>query len=271
MDRVRHRPGASSSREADRDIEILSLVNKRPSHNAYPKYLRKRRDLLRSSAHLIGIDLLRGSVRSPLVDEVPTAPYYITLSRANHRPNVVVWLIQFQHALPILPVPLTEPDPDVHLDMNAALAAVYERCGYATLIDYHRPPPPDRADQQTIVGRIEIDKLDGISNSHTIYGIQVQHKEKNMKGSRLTRRNFLQLSATTATVAFLAGCAVPAPPEPAESAAESDGADVEVLGTGEIVLNQWDGIGGPDGVVMTQMIKDFAGWFRIRFTLLIHR
>ena len=41
-------------------IEILSPVNKRPSHEAYLAYRRKRRDFLRSEVHLLEIDLLRG-------------------------------------------------------------------------------------------------------------------------------------------------------------------------------------------------------------------
>jgi hypothetical protein len=41
-------------------IAILSPINKRPGHEAHDEYLRKRRDLLRSSVHLIEIDLLRG-------------------------------------------------------------------------------------------------------------------------------------------------------------------------------------------------------------------
>jgi hypothetical protein len=53
-----------------------------------------------------------------------------------------VWPIQIQDALPLLPVPLLEPDPDVPLDLGVAVAAVYERGGYASLIDYHQPPPP---------------------------------------------------------------------------------------------------------------------------------
>jgi hypothetical protein len=123
-------------------IEILSPVNKRAGHDAHRDYLRKRRDLLRSAAHLLEIDLLRGGERPPLEEPVPRAPYYVTLSRAERRPTVEVWPIQLSDELPVLPVPLLEPDPDVPLDLGAAVAAVYERGGYASLIDYHRPPPP---------------------------------------------------------------------------------------------------------------------------------
>ena len=123
-------------------IEILSPVNKRPGHDAYLDYRRKRRDLLHSAAHLIEIDLLRNGERPPLERPVPPAPYYVFLCRANHRPRVEVWPIQIKDTLPVLPVPLLEPDPDVPLDLGAAVASVYERGGYASQIDYRQPPPP---------------------------------------------------------------------------------------------------------------------------------
>lgn len=123
-------------------IEVLSPVNKRPGHEAHHDYLRKRRELLRSDAHLIELDLLRAGERPPLERPVPPAPYYVVLSRADRRPLVEVWPIQLWEPLPTLPVPLLEPDPDAPLDLSSALAAVYERGAYARLIDYRRAPPP---------------------------------------------------------------------------------------------------------------------------------
>ena len=122
-------------------IEILSPVNKQAGREARGEYLRKRRELLRSSAHLIEIDLLRAGRRPPLQRPLPPAPYYVILSRADCRPDVDVWPIQLSEKLPTIPVPLVEPDPDVALDLGAVVAAVYERGGYATLIDYSQPPP----------------------------------------------------------------------------------------------------------------------------------
>jgi len=123
-------------------IEILSPVNKQPGREAHDEYLRKRRELLRSSVHLIEIDLLRAGRRPPLERPVPVAPYYVVLSRVDRRPYVDVWPIQLCEKLPTIPVPLVDPDPDVALDLGAVVAAVYERGGYATLIDYSQPPPP---------------------------------------------------------------------------------------------------------------------------------
>ena len=53
-----------------------------------------------------------------------------------------VWPIQLPDPLPVLPIPLLEPDPDVPLDLGAAVASVYERAAYAAQIDYRQPPPP---------------------------------------------------------------------------------------------------------------------------------
>jgi len=133
---------ATASQQLVTVVEILSPVNKRPSHDAYLAYQRKRRDILRSEVHLLEIDLLRGGERPPLARPVPAAPYYVVLSRANRRPTVEVWPLQLADRLPVLPVPLLEPDPDVPLDLGAVVASVYERGAYASQIDYQQPPPP---------------------------------------------------------------------------------------------------------------------------------
>ena len=131
-------------------IEILSPVNKKRGHPAYDHYLKKRRDLLYSQVHLIEIDLLRGGTRPPLVNPVPRAPYYITLARVEQRPQVAVWPLQFQDRLPVIPIPLLRPDPDVPLDLQAAVASVYERGGYADLVDYRKDvPPPALAEEES--------------------------------------------------------------------------------------------------------------------------
>ncbi len=132
----------SDSLELVTAIEILSPANKQRGHDACVTYRRKRRELLRSSAHMIEIDLLRGGERPPLETPVPPAPYYITLSRWEDRPKVKVWPIQLRDKLPAIPVPLREPDADVMLELAAVVASVYERGGYATIIDYRQPPPP---------------------------------------------------------------------------------------------------------------------------------
>ncbi len=123
-------------------IEILSPVNKRRSHDAFQDYQRKRRDLFRSSAHLLEIDLLRGGERRLPERDVPATSYLIALSRADRRPKMELWPILLSAALPVLPVPLREPDPDAPLDLGACVATLYDDGRYDLLIDYSRPPPP---------------------------------------------------------------------------------------------------------------------------------
>lgn len=123
-------------------IEILSPVNKRSGHDAHIDYLRKRRDILRSSAHLLEIDLLRAGNRPPLEQSVPPASYYVMLSKATHRPHVKVWPIPLNAHLPVVSVPLLEPDPDIPLELGVLVKSVYDRGGYDARIDYTQPIPP---------------------------------------------------------------------------------------------------------------------------------
>jgi hypothetical protein len=124
-------------------VAILSFANKRPGPTTYLTYRRKRRALLASAAHLLEIDLLRAGERPPLAEPLPEAPYFIIRSRAERRPVAEVWPLHLQEPLPILPVPLLPPDPDVPLDLGRALATLYDRSGYDRRIDYtQRPPAP---------------------------------------------------------------------------------------------------------------------------------
>lgn len=130
-------------------IEILSPANKRTGHDAREEYLSKRRALLRSDAHLIELDLLKGGERMPLEKPVPQAAYYVVLSRSYRRPIVEVWPIQLWEKLPTIPVPLLRPDPDVLLDLSAIVATVYERGAYDRVIDYRQPPPSPLTDAES--------------------------------------------------------------------------------------------------------------------------
>jgi hypothetical protein len=122
-------------------IEILSPSNKRPGTESFETYQRKRRDLLRSDAHLLELDLLRRGVRWPLETPLPDAPGFVFLSRAAQRPTVAIWPLTFRDPLPPIPVPLRLPDADVTIDLAVALGRVYEQGAYALRIDYQKDPP----------------------------------------------------------------------------------------------------------------------------------
>ncbi len=120
-------------------IELLSPTNKRGDGRR--EYERKRRQLLRSTAHLMEIDLLRVGRRFPVAQELPPVPYFVFLSRAERRGQVEVWPIPLDQPLPTVMVPLLPEDPDVPLDLQAALSHIYDLYGYDDLLDYSRPPP----------------------------------------------------------------------------------------------------------------------------------
>jgi hypothetical protein len=132
----------AGTRELVTAIEILSPVNKRPGHEAYRDYHRKRRAFLRSEANLLEIDLLRLGERPPVEPAPPTAPYYVILSRASDRPRAPVWAIQLSDSLPVVPVPLLPPDAEAALDLQEVMTLAYERGGYDSEVDYSVMPPP---------------------------------------------------------------------------------------------------------------------------------
>jgi hypothetical protein len=127
------------SRELVAVIEVLSPANKKRSDDR-AQYLRKRQQLLRSDAHLIELDLLRGGERLPL-DDLADCDYCVAVSRAEDRPRVGIWPIRVREPLPAIPVPLRTPDPDAWLDLKQILDGVYDEAGYARYIYAGKPQP----------------------------------------------------------------------------------------------------------------------------------
>lgn len=120
-------------------IEIISPVNKREP--GLSDYRRKRERLHQAGVHLLEIDLIRRYARTYEHPGLPETPYVVTLTRAQTG-KIEVWPIRLQDALPTVPVPLRSPDPDVPLELGAALATIYDEAAYDLSIDYSAPPPP---------------------------------------------------------------------------------------------------------------------------------
>jgi hypothetical protein len=104
-------------------------------------YDTKRQELFRTSAHLLEIDLLRNGVRPLVARPLPDYPYFVFLSRAERRPMIEIWPIGLRNALPVAPVPLRRPDPDVALDLRAAQRKIYTSARYERRMDYRTDPP----------------------------------------------------------------------------------------------------------------------------------
>lgn len=135
-------------------IEILSPVNKRGK--GLDKYREKRQLLHDDGVHLLEVDLLRRGQR-PL--NYPTLPreahYYVMLSRGD-RYKTEVWAMTVRDKLPVVPIPLKSPDPDVRLDIGAAFNEVYDRSRYELSVRYDKEPAPPALSSEDMIWFQEI-------------------------------------------------------------------------------------------------------------------
>src|SRR5437773_8050645 len=93
----------------------------------------------------VRFDLLRGGQRMPMLDPWPDSPYTLLVARAKKYDLCQVWPVYFQMQSPAIPVPLAKPDPDIPLDFQPMIDAIYQRSRYDQSIDYSKPltPPLD--------------------------------------------------------------------------------------------------------------------------------
>jgi hypothetical protein len=119
-------------------IEILSPTNKRG--DGYDEYIEKRDRILRTTAHLIEIDLLRKGHRVPMLEKLPSVPYFVFVIRHEQRLAADVWPMTLEQPLPEVPVPLLPGDDDVKLDLQEALTNIYDENRLRLVINYSKPP-----------------------------------------------------------------------------------------------------------------------------------
>lgn len=74
-------------------IELLSPANKTRGSKGRRHYIRKRNNVLDSSAHFVEIDLLRGGERFEGYTKLPPSDYLIAVSREPIRPTADWWLV----------------------------------------------------------------------------------------------------------------------------------------------------------------------------------
>ncbi len=120
-------------------IELLSPSNKRAGDDR-EQYLAKRRELVRSPAHLVEIDLLRGW--SPMPQEGrPECDYSVMVSRAEKRRAADFWPIGLRDKLPVISIPLGSPDAAACVDLQEAIHRAYDGPGYEHFIYSGEPEP----------------------------------------------------------------------------------------------------------------------------------
>jgi Protein of unknown function (DUF4058) len=123
-------------------IEVLSPTNKIRGARGRTSFMEKRRETLASDVHWVEIDLLRTGV--PSVTQPPLAPsaYRILVSRASQRTGACYWPVNIRDRLPVIGIPLREPDADVPLDLGAVLSGCYDDGAYDLSINYRKKPNP---------------------------------------------------------------------------------------------------------------------------------
>ncbi len=140
------------SMEVVTTIELLSPTNKRKGSTGRREYVKKRALVLRSKAHLVEIDLLRGGDRLPIDLPLRHGGYYVLICRHPACPQAQIHSWGLSSPLPTIPIPLAGDDPAVPLDLQNVFATLYDRAGYDFSLDYARPvePPLAKEDQEWV-------------------------------------------------------------------------------------------------------------------------
>ncbi len=117
-------------------IEVLSPSNK--IGDGYWEYMARRQAVLGRPVNLVEIDLLIGGRRMAL--KAPQTHYTVLISRADRRETVDVYGWGLRDPLPVVPVPLRWPDPDISVDLGEVFDTAYSRGRYDRAVRYEGLP-----------------------------------------------------------------------------------------------------------------------------------
>lgn len=140
-------------------IEVVSPTNKAAGPGRQ-SYLDKQGEILTRDCHLVEIDLLRRGTHALSIPQWRTRElgpydYLICVNRWPRRNRFELYPRRLRERLPTIRVPLSEPDPDVPLDVQDALEQVYEEARYMRRVRYDGPcePPLEESDQEWAFAR----------------------------------------------------------------------------------------------------------------------
>jgi hypothetical protein len=135
-------------------LEVVSPTNKAAGPGR-KSYRQKQKETLARDCHLVEIDLLRRGrhvlcIPQWRVQELQPYDYLVCVNRWPERNRFKVYARRLRERLPEIRIPLADKDPDVPLDIQAALEQVYYEGRYMWRVRYHEPcePPLAPADQQ---------------------------------------------------------------------------------------------------------------------------
>jgi hypothetical protein len=138
------------SRRVVTAIELVSPTHKTPGPDR-DAYARKRSQYIAMRVNFVEIDLRRGGAR-PAAPEIPACDYYVLVARASTFGKVDFWPLGLRGRLPIVPVPLSPPDADVQVDLQALFHRVFDAAHYGNHI-FAETPDPSLADQDAAWNR----------------------------------------------------------------------------------------------------------------------
>ena len=181
-----------------RDLQVVTIIEVvSPSNNAAgagrESYLTKQREIRASEYHLVEIDLLRRGRHVMSVPKSLTAPskpfdYLISVNRWPTRKRFELYPCHLRERLPAVKIPLTKPDPDVSIDIQAAFEQVYQDGDYMLRVLYDQPCAPkllpadqEWADQQWSAYR---------SAHPELFGEKAVRELRNKSGERAPRSKF---------------------------------------------------------------------------------
>jgi hypothetical protein len=135
-------------------IELVSPSNKARGAGRRA-YGRKQKEVRSSGCHLVEIDLLRTgrhvlAVPEVRVKDITEYDYLVCVSRWPNRRRFELYPWRLREPIPIVRIPLADSDPDVPLDIRAALEQTYQDGSYALRVRYEEPcvPALTAADQE---------------------------------------------------------------------------------------------------------------------------
>jgi hypothetical protein len=135
-------------------IEVISPTTNKAAGPGRASYEAKQRETLATECHLIEIDLLHTGRHVVCVPEWRVGllqPFdsLCCVSRWPQRNRFELYPRRLRERLPRLGIPLADGDPDVTLDLQAALEQVHVEGRYGRRVRYDRPcEPPLTADDQ---------------------------------------------------------------------------------------------------------------------------
>ncbi len=89
----------------------------------------------------------------PMMGEAEKMDYRIVVSRAFSRPVADLYGFSLREAIPDFPLPLQPEDEELAVNLQDAIAHVYDFGSYDVRLDYHQPVPPpalSKSDQQWV-------------------------------------------------------------------------------------------------------------------------